>query len=79
MTENFTLETKRSYFQKEIREAAVSVAYTVAEAENKSYLADEDVKEAEQVLEIAENTYATLQLVKEIHEQCSLGEIFLLA
>ncbi|XP_058005068.1 telomere repeat-binding factor 4 isoform X3 [Hevea brasiliensis] len=62
-----------------VEEAAIAAAYKVAEAENKSFLAAEAVKEAERVSKMAEDTDSMLQLVKEIYEQCSRGEVILLA
>ncbi|XWS16203.1 hypothetical protein CRYUN_Cryun34aG0065000 [Craigia yunnanensis] len=62
-----------------VEEAAITAAYKVAEAENKSFFASEAVKEAERVSKMAEDTDSMLQLVKEIYEQCSRGEIVLLA
>ncbi|GMI82150.1 hypothetical protein like AT1G17520 [Hibiscus trionum] len=62
-----------------VEEAAITAAYKVAEAENKSFLAAEAVKEAERVSKMAEDTDSMLQLVKEIYEQCSRGETVLLA
>ncbi|XVF25169.1 hypothetical protein REPUB_Repub13aG0190100 [Reevesia pubescens] len=62
-----------------VEEAAITAAYKVAEAENKSFLAAEAVKEAERVSKMAEDTDSMLQLVKEIYEQCSRGEIVLVA
>ncbi|KAJ4717855.1 Telomere repeat-binding factor like [Melia azedarach] len=62
-----------------VEEASITAAYRIAEAENKSFLAAEAVKEAERVSKMAEDTDAMLQLVKEIYEQCSRGEIVLLA
>lgn len=53
-----------------MEEAAITAAYKVAEAENKSFLAAEAVKEAERVSKMAEDTDSMLQLVKEIYEQC---------
>ncbi|KAL6972692.1 hypothetical protein U1Q18_026864 [Sarracenia purpurea var. burkii] len=62
-----------------LEEATMSAAYKIAEAENKSFVAAEAVKEAERVSRMAEDTESLLQLVKEIYEQCSRGEIVLLA
>ncbi|KAK8988743.1 hypothetical protein V6N11_030120 [Hibiscus sabdariffa] len=62
-----------------VEEAAITAAYKVAEAENKSFLAAEAVKEAERVSKMAEDTDSMLQLVKEIYEQCLRGETVLLA
>lgn len=55
-----------------IQEAAMAAAYKVAEAENKSFLASEAVKEAERVSKMADDADAMLQLFKEIYEQCKL-------
>ncbi|KAI4355471.1 hypothetical protein L6164_004243 [Bauhinia variegata] len=62
-----------------VKEAAEAAAYRVAEAENKSFLAAEAVKELERISKLAEDTDSMLQLAKEIYEQCSRGEIILLA
>lgn len=59
-----------------MQEAATTAAYKVAEAENKSFLAAEAVKEAERVLRMAEDTDAMLQLVNEIYEQCNAPLLF---
>ncbi|XP_047333596.1 telomere repeat-binding factor 4 [Impatiens glandulifera] len=61
-----------------LEEAAVTTAYMLSEAENKSFVAAEAVKEAERVANLAENMNALLQLAKEIYEQCSQGEMVLL-
>lgn len=62
-----------------IEEAAVAAAYKIAEAENKSFVAAEAVKEAERVSKLAEETDSLLLLAKEIFEKCSSGEIVLRA
>ncbi|KAM7519652.1 hypothetical protein LguiB_018614 [Lonicera macranthoides] len=62
-----------------VQEAAVSAAYKIAEAENKSFVAAEAVKEAERVSKMAEDTDSLLQLAREIFEKCSRGEIVLMA
>ncbi|XP_010242277.1 PREDICTED: telomere repeat-binding factor 4 [Nelumbo nucifera] len=62
-----------------IEEAALAAAYKIADAENKSFVAAEAVKEAERVSKMAEETDSLLQLAKEIYEQCSRGEIVLMA
>ncbi|KAE8687558.1 putative Lycopene epsilon cyclase, chloroplast precursor [Hibiscus syriacus] len=61
-----------------VEEASVTAAYLIAEAENKSFLAAEAVKEAERVSKMAEDTDSLLQLAKEIFETCSQGEIVLI-
>ncbi|XP_052180849.1 telomere repeat-binding factor 4-like isoform X1 [Diospyros lotus] len=67
------------YLGDTVEEAAVAAAYKVAEAENKSFVAAEAVKEAERVSKMAEDTDSLLQLAKEIFEKCSRGEIVLMA
>ncbi|GAV84928.1 Myb_DNA-binding domain-containing protein/Linker_histone domain-containing protein [Cephalotus follicularis] len=62
-----------------VEELAINAAYKVAEAENKSFLAADAVKEAERVAKIAEDTESMLQLAKEIYEACSYRGIVLLA
>ncbi|GMI94894.1 hypothetical protein like AT1G72740 [Hibiscus trionum] len=62
-----------------VEEASVTAAYLIVEAENKSFLAAEAVKEAERVSKMAEDTESFLQLAKEIFETCSHGEIVLIA
>lgn len=54
------------------REGAVrTTAYRIADAENKSFVASEAVKEAERVSNMAEETESMLQIVKGIYEQCN--------
>lgn len=53
-----------------VEEASITAAYRIAEAENKSFLAAEAVKEAERVSKMAEDTDVMLQLVRDIYEQC---------
>lgn len=53
-----------------VEEASITAAYRIAEAENKSFLAAEAVKEAERVSKMAEDTDVMLQLVKDIYEKC---------
>ncbi|KAG9132120.1 hypothetical protein Leryth_025190 [Lithospermum erythrorhizon] len=62
-----------------VEEAVVAAAYKVAEAENKSFVASEAVKEAERVSKLAEESDAFLQLAMEILEKCNRGEIVLMA
>ncbi|CAL5437987.1 unnamed protein product [Camellia sinensis] len=59
------------YLGDTVEEAAVGAAYKVAEAENKSFVAAEAVKEAERVSRMAEDTDSLLQLAKEIFEKCN--------
>lgn len=54
-----------------VDEAAVAAAYKIAEAENKSVVAAEAVKEAERISEMAEETESLLLLAKEIFEKCN--------
>ncbi|KAE8718832.1 putative Lycopene epsilon cyclase, chloroplast precursor [Hibiscus syriacus] len=60
-----------------VKEASATAAYLIVEAENKSFLAAEAVKEAERVSKMAEDTDSLLQLAKEILKTCSQGEIVL--
>lgn len=62
-----------------VEDAAKAAAYKVADAESKSYLAAEAVKEAERIAKMAEDTDSMLQIVKEMYEKCSRGEIVVLA
>lgn len=73
------LRPPRNSTREIVEEASMTAAYRIAEAENKSFLAAEAFKEAERVSKMAEDTDAMLQLVKEIYERCSRGEIVLLA
>ncbi|KAI3714543.1 hypothetical protein L6452_21499 [Arctium lappa] len=68
-----------SYLGGTLEEAAVAAAYKVAEAENKSFVAAEAVKEAERVAKMAEEADAFLQLAKEIYDKCSRGEVVMVA
>ncbi|XP_072952649.1 single myb histone 4-like [Typha angustifolia] len=60
-------------------EAAITAAYKIADAEAKSFLASEAVKEYEKISKMAEETDALLLLAKEISEKCTCGEIVALA
>ncbi|CAI9766600.1 unnamed protein product [Fraxinus pennsylvanica] len=62
-----------------VEEAAVSAAYKIAEAENKSFVAAEAVKEAERVSRMAEEMDTLLQFAADIFDQSSGGEILLIA
>ena len=53
-----------------LEDAAVAAAYKVAEAENKSFVAAEAVKELERVTKTAEEAEASLQLIRRIYERC---------
>lgn len=64
-------QTTTSYLGDTVEEAAVAAAYKVAEAENKSFVAAEAVKEAERVAKMAEDADSYLQLAKEIFEKCN--------
>lgn len=59
-----------------LEEAAVGAAYKVAEAENKSFVAAEAVKEAERVSRMAEEAEAFLHLAKEIYDRCNFSHPF---
>lgn len=60
-----------------VEEASVTAAYLIAEAENKSFVAAEAVKEAERVSKMAEDTDSLLQLAKEIFERCNMCTVYL--
>ncbi|CAA6666125.1 unnamed protein product [Spirodela intermedia] len=62
-----------------VGDAAIAAAYKIAEAEAKSFLASEAVKEAERVSKMAEETDSLLMLAREIFEQCSRGEVVTVA
>ncbi|KAJ4708685.1 Telomere repeat-binding factor like [Melia azedarach] len=62
-----------------VEAAAAAAAGQIADAENKSFVAAEAVKEAERISRMAEDTDSLLQLAKEIFERCSQGEIVLMA
>nr|XP_010924965.1 single myb histone 4 isoform X1 [Elaeis guineensis] len=62
-----------------IVDAAITVAYKIADAEAKSFLASEAVKEAEKISKMAEETDSLLLLAKEIFERCAGGEIMTMA
>ncbi|GFZ11729.1 homeodomain-like/winged-helix DNA-binding family protein [Actinidia rufa] len=57
--------------QETVEAAAKNAAYQIAEAENKSFVAAEAMKEAERVARMAEDSESLLQLVEEIYEQYS--------
>lgn len=65
-TQSITL----NMYSKTLLDAAMYAAYRIAEAENKSFLAAEAVKEAERVSKLSEVADSMLQFVTEIHEQC---------
>ncbi|KAK1551318.1 hypothetical protein Q3G72_033832 [Acer saccharum] len=62
-----------------VEAAAATAASQVAEAENKSYVAAEAIKEAERISNMAEDTDSQLQLLIDIFERCSGGEIVIMA
>ncbi|KAH6761678.1 hypothetical protein C2S52_019111 [Perilla frutescens var. hirtella] len=57
------------YLGNTVEEAAVSAAYKIAEAENKSFVAAEAVKEAERVSTMAENMESFLQFATDCFDQ----------
>ncbi|XP_016580280.1 telomere repeat-binding factor 4 isoform X2 [Capsicum annuum] len=59
-------------------EAAITAAYKIAEAENKSFVAAEAAKEAERVSKMEEESDNSLQVYKDIFDKCSHGDIVLL-
>ncbi|KAM1479210.1 hypothetical protein ACFX2I_026531 [Malus domestica] len=58
-----------------LEESARAAAQSIAEAEYKSYLAAEQMKEAERISFMVEDTESMLLLANEILEQCSEGEV----
>ncbi|XP_008806863.1 single myb histone 4-like isoform X1 [Phoenix dactylifera] len=62
-----------------IKDAAITAAYKIADAEAKSFLASEAVKEAEKISKMVEETDSLLLLAKEIFERCAGGEIMTMA
>ncbi|MCE2055338.1 hypothetical protein HAX54_042432 [Datura stramonium] len=67
-----------AYLGDTAEEAAITAAYKVAEAENKSFVAAEAAKEAERVSKMEEDSDNSLQVYKDIFDKCSHGEIVLL-
>ncbi|PIN22958.1 hypothetical protein CDL12_04310 [Handroanthus impetiginosus] len=67
------------YIGDTVEEAAVSAAYKIAEAENKSFVAAESVKEAERVSTMAEQMESLLQFAIDCFEQTAYGDILLMA
>ncbi|GAB4853768.1 hypothetical protein Ancab_017961 [Ancistrocladus abbreviatus] len=62
-----------------LEDVARTAAYKIAEAENKSFVAAEAVREAERIARMAEESDSVLQFAKEIFDRCSRGEVVLLA
>lgn len=61
------------YFADTLEEATVSAAYTIAEAENKSFVVAEAVKESERVSRMSEDADSMLQLALEIFDRSKTG------
>lgn len=53
----------------------MNAAFKIADAEAKSFLASEAVKESERVSRMAEETDSVLQTAKEIFEQCNCSSV----
>ncbi|KAJ7946590.1 Telomere repeat-binding factor like [Quillaja saponaria] len=62
-----------------VKDAANTAACRVADAEYKSYLAADAVRDAERTSKLSEDTHSMLQLLNKIWERCSRGEVVLLA
>lgn len=60
------------YLGDTVEEAAASAAYKIAEAENKSFVAAESVKEAERVSKMAEDMESLLQFAMDCFDQSML-------
>ncbi|KAL2229115.1 UNVERIFIED_CONTAM: Single myb histone 4 [Sesamum indicum] len=67
------------YLGDTVEDAAISAAYKIAEAENKSFVAAEAVKEAERVSTMAEDMESLLQFATDCVYQSAHGEIVLMA
>ncbi|KAL3830002.1 hypothetical protein ACJIZ3_018804 [Penstemon smallii] len=67
------------YVADTVEEAAVSAAYKIAEAENKSFVAAESMKEAERVSTMAEEMESLLQFATDCLDRSARGEILLMA
>ncbi|KAL0337261.1 UNVERIFIED_CONTAM: Telomere repeat-binding factor 4 [Sesamum calycinum] len=67
------------YLGDTVEDAAISAAYKIAEAENKSFVAAEAVKEAERVSTMAEDMESLLQFATDCFDQSTRGEIVLMA
>ena len=52
-------------------DVADTAAYNIADAEHKSFLAAEAVREAERISRMAEDTESMLQLMTQIYKQCN--------
>lgn len=68
-----------SYLGNTLEEAAREAAKRIADAENKSCIAAEAVKEAERASRMAEDNDGLFQVAKDIYDKCARGEIVLLA
>ncbi|KAK9102520.1 hypothetical protein Sjap_019774 [Stephania japonica] len=62
-----------------MEEASTTAAYSLADAENKEFLAAETVKNSERVAKMSLESDSILLLFKEVLERCSRGEIVLIA
>ncbi|XP_058748938.1 telomere repeat-binding factor 4-like [Vicia villosa] len=65
-----------SAFDNAMREASEIVAFRIADAENKSFLAAEAVKETERYAKFVEENDAMLKFAEELLEKCKLGGSF---
>ncbi|CAA2964902.1 telomere repeat-binding factor 4-like [Olea europaea subsp. europaea] len=67
-----------SIISEKIKDASAIAAQKIAEAQNKSLMVAEAVKEAGRISEMAEDADSVLLYFKEILEQCSQGKTFIL-
>ncbi|CAA0835005.1 Telomere repeat-binding factor 5 [Striga hermonthica] len=74
-----TLVHSTGHSGESIDEASVSAAYRIADAENKSFVAAEAVKEAERVSNMAEEMECLLQFASYCFDQSAHGDIILMA
>ncbi|KAK4774626.1 hypothetical protein SAY86_009561 [Trapa natans] len=75
----FATTTPNIKFGETVEEAAIAAAYKIAEAENKTFVAAEAVKEAERVSKMAEDADSMLLLAREILDRCMRDEHVLVA
>ncbi|XP_021817252.1 telomere repeat-binding factor 4-like [Prunus avium] len=66
-------------FTETVQDAAETAAYKLADAEEKSFVAAVAMKEADRISKMTEDNESVLQLIEEIYERCSRGEVVTLA
>ncbi|KAH0982390.1 hypothetical protein GBA52_009567 [Prunus armeniaca] len=66
-------------FTETVQDAAETAAHKLADAEDKSFVAAVAMKEADRISKMTEDNESILQLIEEIYERCSHGEVVALA